>query len=136
MTIIDLLVLHEGEKLKMYPDKKGIPTIGVGHDLASKPISVTASRQILTDDLYDCRVAASKYPWYDTLDEVRQAVVLDMLFNVGEDGFRKFVKFNAAMIAQDYVQASAEILDSEIAQKRAEDLAAMMQTGTWISERG
>jgi hypothetical protein len=48
--------------------------------------------------------------------------------------FRGFVKFRAAMVAQDYLQASAEILNSHIAPKRAEDLAAMMQTGEWIEE--
>jgi lysozyme len=136
MTITDLLLLHEGEKLRMATDTKGRPFIGVGHDLESKPISLQASRLILADDIADCTRSAMLYPWYPGLNAARQAVVLDMIFNVGPGGFNLFVKFRAAMIAQDYVQASAEILDSQIAPKRAEDLAAMMQTGEWITERG
>ena len=137
MTITDLLILPEDERLHMYLDDRGIHTIGVGHNLDAKPISARASDTILEDDIADCEQAAiHTYPWFLPLDEVRRAVVVDMLFNVGPDGFAKFVKFIAAMERQDYIDASAEILNSHIAPKRAEDLAAMMQTGDWIPERG
>lgn len=137
MTITDLLILHESERLKMYPDSRGKMTIGIGHNLTDKPITQGASRKIFADDLIDVRKDAATFPWFAGLNEVRQAVVLDMLFNLGLEGMKGFVKLRAALVAEDYIQASAEILNSHIAPKRAEDLAAMMQTGEWIEpERG
>ena len=134
MTITDLLLLHEGERLKAYTDTAGKVTIGVGHNLTDKGITVSQSRMLLAGDIADAQHDARTFPWFAPLDLVRQAVVLDMLFNLGLETFRGFVKFRAAMVAQDYLQASAEILNSHIAPKRAEDLAAMMQTGEWIEE--
>ena len=137
MTITDLLLIHEGERLKPYTDTAGKITIGVGHNLTDKGITASESRMLLAGDIADAQQDARTFPWFAPLDLVRQAVVLDMLFNLGLERFRGFVKFRSAMEAQDYIQASAEILNSHIAEKRAEDLAAMMQTGDWIEpERG
>jgi lysozyme len=135
MTITDLLIRHEGERLKAYTDTVGKLTIGCGHNLTDKGIPKDVSRMLLAGDIADAASDAMKFPWYPGLCEARRAVILSMLFNLGLERFRGFVRFISAMIAADYVQASAEMLDSQWADqvgKRAVDLAAMMQTGEWI----
>ena len=56
MSYIDILqaqlTVDEGHKNFMYKDTKGIPTIGIGHNL-NKPISDRAVQVIFEDDMAD-----------------------------------------------------------------------------------
>jgi len=66
------------------------------------------------------------------LSEVRQRVVADMVFNLGLPRFAQFKNMIAAIEAEDFVQASNEMMDSRWAQQvglRASRLAEMMETG-------
>lgn len=130
----EMLVRHEGLRLKMYTDSVGVSTIGVGHAL-TQPISRNAAMQILEDDLViaitDCKNA---FAWLGTIDSVRQDVLYDMAFNLGIDRLKCFVHFLAAMKAGDWKTAAREMLDSKWAAQvghRANELAGMILTGAY-----
>jgi len=133
MRLQALLVKHEGVRHTLYKDSLGIPTIGVGHNL-NKPLSNEAVEQILKDDIADAKRDAESFPWFNRLDDVRQAVVIDMLFNMGLSRFKGFKRMIGHIAAGTYSAAALEMLDSLWAKqvgKRAEELAEMMRSGQW-----
>ena len=136
-----MLRLHEGVKNTAYKDTKGIWTIGVGHNM-EEPISNAAVSQIFQDDLnIVIAEAESKLSWFSDMDEVRQAAIIDMLFNMGMPTFLKFKKTIGYLQEGDYESASAEILVGSgpggksryyhDVGKRAETISQMLMTGEW-----
>lgn len=88
VKLIDELIRDEcrGGKpeLKMYPDSKGIPTIGIGHNLRDKGISNAVAFLIAHEDIDEVEAALTDHlPWWTKLDEVRQRVLVNMAFNMG-----------------------------------------------------
>ena len=68
------------------------------------------------------------------LGDVRQAVVVDMSFNLGLTRFSQFTQTLKAISAGNYAAASSYMLDSKWARQvgpRAQRLAKMMRTGEW-----
>jgi Phage-related lysozyme (muraminidase) len=126
------LRLHEGVEHKPYKCTAGYLTIGVGRNLEDRGLSddeidflLDNDVQIVVDEL------ARTYDWFFDLTEVRQRVVADMVFNLGLPRFSQFKNMIAAIEAEDYVQASNEMMDSRWAQQvglRASRLAEMMET--------
>lgn len=136
-----ILIEHEGKRNVVYPDTKGIPTIGVGHNL-QVPISDAAIMHILEDDkreaINDC---LHHFPWFADLDETRKIAMISLRFNLGLGrllGFRKFLSY---MEMGHYTSAADELLYNTDAQgkrsptkwaldvkaKRANDLANMIR---------
>lgn len=131
-TLKDQLILHESERLKPYTDTVGKLTIGVGRNLTDKGISHTTSMQMLDEDIAECEKDLKTFPWFPTLDPIRQRVLLDMRFNLGVRGFRTFRTVLLAVAAGDYGAASQSMLGSLWARQtktRATRLAEMMRTG-------
>jgi lysozyme len=126
------LIQDEGLRVKMYPDSKGVWTIGVGHNM-NRPISRNAALLILTDDMVATISDLNRcMPWWGSLDPVRQRVLLNMCFNLGIDRLASFRKMLSALQAQQYSIAAKEMLDSLWAHQvgaRADRLAKMMETG-------
>ena len=156
----DQLILHEGLKLRTYRCPAGYWTIGVGRNLETKSLSRGEQQYILgcdeltpqqvinilrrrgitkeealvllAHDIQDCEQDLRQFEWFDRLDPVRRKVVLDMLFNLGAAGFRKFRKMIAALERGDYDTAAAEMVDSKWYHQvgtRARRLVEMMRTG-------
>lgn len=130
-SLREQLIRDEDWRRAAYQDSKGYWTIGVGHKI-STPLSDAAVGQILDDDIAaaetDCRAA---FFWFARLSECRQAVLVNMRFNVGLGGLKEFRRMIAALIDQDYNRAADEILDSELAPLRARRLAQQMREDTW-----
>lgn len=146
-----ILRREEGLKLFVYDDAtgkpimcgstvKGNPTIGFGRSLSTHGISEDEAQQLLAND--EARVRAevtAALPWFVHLDEVRQAVLLAMAFQMGTGtsagrglGFLGFRHTLQAVQAADYIQAAEYMLDSPWAKQtpeRAERLAELMRTG-------
>lgn len=127
------LIRDEGMKLKPYRDTVGKLSIGVGRNLDDVGISQIEAAHMLDGDIQ--RTAASldaELPWWRTLDEVRQRVVLNMAFNMGISGLMGFKNTLASMQAGKYDDAAAGMLASLWAKQvgqRAQRLAVMMQQG-------
>ncbi len=153
-TFIKKLIDGEGLVLTVYQDTLGIDTIGIGRNLKDRGISkaelehmdipnmdaiyehgitkedavylATNDVQIVEDEL--CQA----HPCVDSLDSVRQLVVMDMAFNMGVPRLKKFKNMWAAIHEKDFPTAAKEMLDSRWANQvklRATRLAHAMHTG-------
>lgn len=135
MNVADLIRDHEGVRLYPYVCPAGFVTIGVGRNIESRGISEDEAEYMLANDIRQCRAwLTATYSWFTALDEVRQAAMTDLIFNVGADGLAKFVKFLAAMGRGDYERAAAELIDSKWygqVGRRGPRIVGMVRTGRW-----
>lgn len=137
MTINDLLIQHEGLRLKPYTDTRGILTIGVGRNLDSVGISKNEALYLLQNDIDRVSLALDgAIPWWRAMDPIRQLVFLDMAFNLGMAGFLSFKATLELCRQGHYDAASAEGLRSAWAEQvgaRAVQLMGMLRTGLAVS---
>lgn len=133
LALRDQLIQHEGIRLHVYQDSRGIETIGVGRNLRNKGISYAEAMMLLDHDITDFdRALEQALPWSEGLDAIRKRVLLDMAFNVGVEGLLTFKQFLASVKTGDYVVASQDMLESAWARqvgRRAVTLSQMMKTG-------
>ena len=146
--IIQRLVLHEGVSLKCYICPAGYPTIGVGRNLKTNPltkeelrvcgdymhgITKNAAFYLLRNDIARVVTECAKaFPFWANLDNERQYALLDMVFQLGVYGVKKFKKMLAAMGVGDFKEAAEQCLDSRYAQQtpnRAKRIAKTIECG-------
>ena len=130
----DLIARHEGKRLKPYKDTVGKLTIGYGRNLDDVGISGEEADAMLWRDIERAIAAGLRYSWFKGLSEVRMAVVVDMIYNLGPGGFRSFVNMRAALKAHRWADASRAMLNSKWAVQvptRAKRLAKMMRADMW-----
>ena len=127
------LQLHEGLRLKPYTCSAGNLTIGYGRNLDDVGITQDEADALLNHDIdrsvEDARDLVTNF---DQLNEVRQAVVVNMMFNLGKSRLSKFVKMLNALEHDDFDRAADEMLDSKWARQvgnRAVELAQLMRNG-------
>jgi lysozyme len=120
----------EGLRLKPYRDSLGILTIGVGHNLDEKGISYAAAMFILREDMQEAETLLdTNLPWWRTLTEDRQKVLINMAFNMGP----KLLSFKNTLSLIEtgkYADAADAMLESLWARQvgpRADRLAARMR---------
>lgn len=142
MTLLERIQQHEGTgptkggRFFPYVDTTGHVSIGWGRNLTGKGISRAFAEQLLEEDLDEAVAGAATFPWFASLDAVRQEVIVEMVFNLGLEKLRKFKATLAAVAAGDYTTASIRMLESRWRQQvgqRAVTLAAMMRTGVAIT---
>ena len=140
--LIKQLKKHEGSvKVKgkhvPYRDHLGYTTIGYGRliDLdMGGGLADHEAEYLLMNDLDTYMTAAKTYDWYAGLNDARKAVIVNMLFNMGQTNFNKFLKMKQALDVGDHAEAAKQMLDSKWAKQvkgRSEELAAQMETGKW-----
>lgn len=157
------LVLHEGLRTKPYQDTEGFWTIGVGYNVDGrgwKFLEQTIGRKVghlfdpnnptdlitrdeailvLRADIARIEKSIRTYlPEYDSLNDVRKRVVIDMAFNMQFKalGFKKAID---ALRRKDWSRVARELYNSKWARQvgdgeggrfdRADRLARMMLTG-------
>lgn len=103
--------------LNIYKDSLGYPTIGYGHLVTDKnqisPITLAQAEYFLDCDVDNAiGIAKRVFSNFDKLSDLRQEVLIDMSFNLGEAGIRKFKKFISAIAISDFTQAGKEMEDS------------------------
>ena len=126
------LVAHEGFRTLPYIDTTGHISIGVGHNLSAKGLSRSMVWTLLDQDIADALSEMDHYPWFAGLDDVRQRVMVEMMFNMGPGTFATFRLLIAAMAEQRYASAALEMMHSTWAAQvgtRATHLAEMMRLG-------
>lgn len=134
LVLRNLLIRHEGLKLKPYKDTKGKLTIGVGRNLDDRGITEAEALELLFNDIHICvREAEQNFKWFNEIDGQRKLVVISMIFNMGLPKFKGFVKTIEAIERRDYKEAAKEMLDSDWGRgptaNRAQELADMMSRG-------
>ena len=133
-----VLKRHEGLELFPYIDTVGKITIGIGRNLSEVGISKDEALYMLENDIKRAEKEAKEiFEDFDQLDDIRQEVVLNMLFNLGKPKFLNFKKFIQAVKEKDFEKASREMLDSRWANQvgnRAKELAFAMKYGKYPFE--
>ena len=140
------IIRHEGLSLSAYRCPAGALTIGYGHNLDARPIwdiqedcriSRAMADSLLRSDLKDTAERLdTALPWWRSLNEPRQAVILNMAYQMGVGGLLKFRRTLAAVQAGDWDNAAQYMLESKWARndspKRAIEMAEQMKTGKWL----
>lgn len=118
----------EGIRKWRYFDSRGIMTIGIGFNLTrpdakSKiealgfsfrditkgtiPLSNDAIYELFREELAAARAGAKRLiPNFYEHPEIVQDILTDLVYNLGEAGFRKFRNTRKAFIAKDYSRAA------------------------------
>lgn len=108
------LILNEGLKQYVYTCPKGYQTIGVGRNLETKGLSKAEIFYLLENDILDAKLyLLDIFKDFHSLSEARQNVLIEMVFNLGNGGFKKFKKLIEAIKAKDFELASEEMLNSK-----------------------
>lgn len=144
--LVPRLKAEEGLRLQVYDDATGAmirpgsrvagnPTIGVGTNLGpGAGITEAEAEYLLMNRLRAAATDAATLSGFNSLDDVRRLVLVDMAFNMGAPGVRKFAGMLTAIQAHNYAGAAAAMLDSLWAKQvgqRASALAEIMRTGVW-----
>lgn len=135
LRLLEQLERQEGVRLKPYRDSVGKLTIGCGRNLDDVGISAEEADYLLANDVATARDDLARvFPWFRTLDSVRQAALVNLRFNLGFTKLMTFEKALTAMSRKQYGLASDEFFDSRWAKqvgRRAVELCAQIRTGKW-----
>lgn len=134
--IKEMIKKNEGLRLNRYICPTGHPTIGYGHLILPNEkytkITKEEADKIFDSDYVKHKAGAVNFPGFDTLDWVRQGVIIDMTFNLGISFFYKWPKFSAQMKSHDFESAAKNLLSTKYASQvknRAIRNADMIRTG-------
>ena len=144
--ISDLIQRHEGFRVEAYRDTKGLLTVGFGFNLEAAGAKALCQRFGLdhqglcagayltpeqASDVFQAQLltvlcqAALIFPTWATMPLDVQAVICDMIFEMGEAGFLGFHKAIQALKGGQWQYAADEIEDSdwakEVPSRAAED---------------
>lgn len=130
--ITDILIRHEGLRLRVYNDSVGIPTIGVGRNLVNRGITKDEAMYLLENDIKDFEKQLSeRLYWFDAQPEKVKLVLTDMCFNLGLSGLLQFHNTLEHIKNGEYQIASEEMLLSKWAKQvgtRAIELSEILKS--------
>jgi len=130
-TIIADLKRDEGFRQRPYVCSAGKLTIGYGRNLDSKGISKEEAGILLINDITDAEMDLYKVlPDAELFSDNRYRVLVNMVFNLGLDGFLTFKKMLKAIKEKDFNRAANEMRDSKWHKQvgeRAERLEDLMR---------
>jgi lysozyme len=145
--VIEQLKRHEGLRLYVYDDAtgreirkgsrvQGHPTIGVGRLLTSARGLSTIEIEMLLEN--DIEVVVDELnrnvPWWNELNESRQAVMVNLCFNLGWPRLSLFENMLDAAEKGNWDRASDELMDSKWFSQvglRGLELVEQLRTGAW-----
>lgn len=159
-SLKDQLILHEGLRLRVYTCTANKKTIGVGRNLEDvglypeeqdrilgrkilnkdqviyileeRGITKDEALYMLDNDIARCTKDLEQFPWFESLNPVRQKVIIDMRLNLGFAGLKDFKRMILALEGGDYDKAGDEMKDSKWYYQvgiRGRRLVKMMKTG-------
>ena len=138
LKLVDQLIHHEGLECFPYTDTVGKITIGVGRNLTDRGLTKEECRHLLANDIEISIIELERnFNWFSKLDDTRQAVLVDLHFNLGINRLKTFKKtlrlIEECMLGDDlWDKVAAELLDSKWATQvgqRAHTLARMLELG-------
>lgn len=140
--MITQIKAHEGTgprrdgRFMPYKDSKGILTIGWGRNLSANGIRESEAVAMLDNDVDEAIQACVRHlPWFRNLDTVRQAVLTELMFNMGWGTLSEFVNTLHAIGEHDFARAAMGLRHSkwyrDVKVARGEKLATQMETGVW-----
>lgn len=109
----DVLIEHEGLRLKPYRCTADKLTVGVGRNLEDVGISRDEAMYLLGNDI--ARVTSElddRIPFWNNLSPNKQIVLASMAFQLGVNGLMQFKNMLAAVERGDDVAVAKEMRDS------------------------
>lgn len=132
---------HEGFNNYCYKDHLGYYTIGYGRCILEGKgpgISEDEGDYLLNNDLCRLQSHLSNFLWFESLDDVRQGVIVELAYNCGVSGLFTFVKMIEALKEKDYTKARLELIDSkwrrQVQLERSHDMSFRLQFGQYQDE--
>lgn len=147
------IALHEGLRLQPYLDTVNKLTVGVGRNVEDNPltgaewralydtggvkVSLTSqgAMTLLDNDIAAAEKMAQRLPvGWDTLDGVRQGVLVEMTFQLGYSRISAFVHTLESVRLRDFIAAANGMRNSlwfRQVPNRAKVLAKRMEFGIW-----
>ena len=129
--IEDLLIKHEGLKLKPYRCPAGKLTIGVGRNLEDVGITESEAMYLLRMDIERCeKELRCIFEDFDDLPKEIQNVLIDMIFNLGKSRFMNFKKMIQAVKVKNWGEMANEMKNSNWyhqVKNRAEELVQIVK---------
>ena len=137
--LLESVKKHEGYRNKVYLDTLGKRTVGVGHLCVEdfweddKEYEESFLMEILQKDLQEAIRGAKELMdehGCADIDERAEEIIIEMVFQLGRTGVKKFRNMWKALAEHNYIGASFEMLDSKWAKQtpnRAKDMAEQMK---------
>jgi len=132
------LIYDEGVRSSAYQDSEDLWTIGVGRLIDEKKggkLSADEIEYLLDNDIDKIiNQTTREFDWYYDLSEIRKEVILNMAFNLGIGGVKKFKNMIGALKRHDWEDAAREMLDSKWSGQvgqRAIRLSEAMRLDNW-----
>jgi len=137
--LLESVKKHEGYRNKVYLDTLGKRTVGVGHLCVEdfweddKEYEESFLMEILEKDLQEAIRGAKELMEEHgcaDIDDRAEEILIEMVFQLGRTGVKKFKNMWKALSEHNYVGASFEMLDSRWAKQtpnRAKDMADQMK---------
>jgi lysozyme len=117
-SISDMLVRHEGLRLRVYNDSVGIPTIGVGRNLRDRGLTKEEAMYLLDNDIKDfTKQLSDRLDWFDFKPIEVRNVLIDMGFNLGIAGLMSFTNTLSHIEKGNYKTAAITMLESKWAKQ-------------------
>ena len=147
MTIRHYITKHEGREYMPYKCPSGRWTIGVGHNYQDNPLPYDIEKylrengkildehidRLLTMDINkatdDCKKIFSNW---DSISANRKMALIDMAFQLGGEGLRKFKKMRICIEHEGWDDAAIQLLNSLYAKQtptRAKENAELIKKG-------
>lgn len=136
------LIRYEGIEHKVYLDTLGLKTAGIGHLLTGPERDMAVGTAVSDKQIEEwyakdiprsIHIARNVVKNYDQLDQVRQRVLVQLAFNMGNRlaGFKKAI---AAIESCDFKRAADELQDSKWftqVGRRGPETCYAMRTGSY-----
>lgn len=146
--IIKRIKFFEGLRLKPYQCPAGKWTVGYGYNYQDRGFSTDIITKILksgfTEQVADelvaldaarcVKEAEANFSFYRQLNPARQAVITDMVYQLGVAGIKKFKNMLSCLAKGDYADAAKEMTDSKWyvqSGRRSVINTLQMKTGVW-----
>lgn len=124
-TLLERTLRHEGFRDKPYLDSEGVPTIGHGLTYLTEE----ESKYIVSLRLHEIqKLLMQQHNW---ISGAVLSVTAEMCYQLGFEGCHNFKKMWAALEAENYVDASKEMVDSKWhkqTKSRCEELAGIIRS--------
>lgn len=136
--LIERIIEHEGIRKSVYKDSLGYDTIGIGFLCDARKnagLSVDECMLILNSRIANLERQLIVNSWFTKQDLVRKGVLVELAYNLGVAGLKRFKKFLTAMDAREYDVAVDELIDSkwstQIGKSRLNNILKRVRTGSY-----
>lgn len=128
--LLDKLRQDEGFEPEPYRDHLGKLTVGIGWLLPPEeggeplppgyepPLTEEQGLELAQYKINQKVAGLARIDTFNTLDPVRQEILVECAYQIGVGGLAKFKKMWAALTKKDYKTAAMEMLDSKVAKEQ------------------